>query len=85
MSRIRLVIDRVVLQGFDPAARTAFIDGLRAEFARVLANPIHRAALVDSHRKSVLRLGRVPLQPGIDGARRFGAGLARAIGKGSKR
>jgi hypothetical protein len=39
MSRIRVTIDRVALQGLNPAEQTAVMDGLKAELARALANP----------------------------------------------
>ena len=38
MSRIRLTIDRVVLQGMDPAERNALVEGLRSELERMLAD-----------------------------------------------
>jgi hypothetical protein len=84
MSRINVTIDRLVLKGLDPAARTALVQGLRAELAQVLSDPAQRAAL-SSRRTPVLRLGQMPLQPGISGARNLGRAVARAFGKGGKR
>ncbi len=84
MSRINVHIDRVVLHGLDPAGREAFMSGLRSELARVLADPATRAATVRSRRTPVLRLGRVPMEPNLAGARRLGGGIARAIGRGIK-
>jgi hypothetical protein len=84
MSRIDVTIDRLVLRGLDPAARNALVQGLRAELEQVLGDPVNRAAL-SSRRTPVLRLGQVPLQPGISGARNLGRTVARAVGKGGKR
>jgi len=83
-TRIHVTIDRVVLAGMDPAARIAFINGLKAELTQRLADPAARAAWARSHRTPVLRVGRVALDPGIGGARRLGGQVARAIGKGLK-
>jgi hypothetical protein len=85
MSRVDVTIDRLVLRGLDPAARTAFVEGLRSELARALADPVTRANLSSSGRTPVLRLGRMPLRPGISGARNFGMTIARAVSKGGKR
>lgn len=84
MSRIRVTIDRVKLAGLDPAERTAMVDGLKSELARMLASPQGRAALLRSRRTPVVRLGRMPLTPGPSGGRAFGGGLARAIGRSLK-
>jgi hypothetical protein len=84
MSRIDVTIDRLVLRGLDPAARTALVQGLRAELEQVLGDPAMRAEL-SSRRTPLLRLGQVPLQPGISGARNLGRTVARAVGKGGKR
>jgi hypothetical protein len=83
MSRIRLSIDQLTLRGFEPAERTAIIDGLKTELARVLADPAARAAW-KSRRTPVLRLGKLPFQPGPSGSRNFGGSVARAIGKSVK-
>ena len=84
MSRIRLTIDRVVLSGFDPADRTALMEGLRAELSRLLGDSASRDEWARSRRTPVLKLGRMPIDPGPSGGRKFGGGLARAIGKGLK-
>ena len=80
MRRIRVEIDSVVLRGFEPADRNALVEGIRSELTRVLAS----TSGLKTHRTSVMRLERMPLEPGISGARRFGAGVARAMGKGLK-
>ena len=82
MSRILLHIDKIVLNGVDPGDRRALLAGLRSELSRVLADRAARAEWARSHRTPVLRLGAMPLEPGPSGGRKFGAGMARAIGKG---
>ena len=83
MSRIRITIDRVALQGFDPAERAALVEGLKSELARALSSPASRAAL-RSRRTSVMRLSGLQHKPGPSGSRAFGAAVARAIGRSVK-
>jgi hypothetical protein len=83
MSRIRITIDRVVLQGLDPAERTALVEGLKAELIRALSSPQSRAVL-RSRRTPVMRLANLQRQPGPSGSRAFGAAVARAIGRSVK-
>jgi hypothetical protein len=84
-ARINLTIDRLVLGGLEPAARSSFVEGLRSELGRVLADPATLAAIREGRsnprRTPVLRLGQVPLQPSISGARTLGRAVARAIGR----
>jgi hypothetical protein len=84
MSRIRVTIDELVLKGIEAGDRNALVDGLRSELARVLADPAARAEWARMHRTPVLRLGRIPLESGASGGRKFGKGMARAIGRGLK-
>jgi hypothetical protein len=84
MSRIHVTIDRLVLAGMDPAARAAFVRGLKAGLTQRLGDPETRGPWALSHRTPVLRLGRVALDPGVGGARRLGGQVARGIGKGLK-
>ncbi len=84
VSRIRLSIDQLVLKGFEPGDRDALVEGLQAELSRVLTDPVARAEWARSHRTPVLRLGRMPFDPGPAAAHKFGRGVARAIGKGLK-
>ena len=84
MSNIHLNIDRIVLRGIDPADRNALSNGLKTELARLLADPTARAAMTRSRRTPVLRLGTMPLTPGITGARKLGIQVANGIGKGLK-
>ncbi len=84
MSRVRLTIDELVLRGLEPAQRTALIEGLKGELSLVLGDAAARAEWAKSHRTPVLKLGRMPMDPGPAGGRKFGSGLAKAIGKGLK-
>jgi hypothetical protein len=84
MSRINMTIGQLVLKGFDPSDRKVVAEGLHAELARVLADPATRAGWARSHRTPVLKLGRMPMETGPAGRRKFGAGVARSIGKGLK-
>ena len=82
MSRIQVTIDTLALRGLDPLERQALLDGLQAELARLLADPQTRAAWARSRRTPVLKLGRLPMERGSAGGRKFGSRLAAAIGKG---
>jgi len=84
MSRIRVTIDRLVLTGIEPGSRNALVEGLRSELSRVLSDPAARGEWARSRRTPVLRLGKMPLEPGPSGGRAFGSGMARAIGRGLK-
>lgn len=84
MSRIHLHIDSLVLPPMDMGDRNALVQGLQAELRRVLADPAARAGWARSHRTPVLRLGRMPLEPGVSGGGKFGTALGRSIGKGLK-
>lgn len=82
---VHITIDRIVLRGIDPSDRQAIVSGMKAELARILADPSTRAAISQSRRTPVLRLGKMPLAQGSAGARKLGGGIARAIGKGISR
>jgi hypothetical protein len=84
MSRVRVTIDQLVLKGLEPADRKALVEGLQAELSQVLSNPSGRAEWARSHRTPVMKLGRMPFEAGPAGGRKFGASVARAIGKGLK-
>jgi pSer/pThr/pTyr-binding forkhead associated (FHA) protein len=80
VSRIHLTIDRVALQGFDPAERNALIAGLRSELERALRSPGAGNAF-QPRRTPVLRLPNVVRQSGTAGSRSLGSAVARAIGR----
>jgi len=81
--KVTLNIDRLVLRGIDPLDQRALTDALQTELGRVLREPSVRDSL-SSRRTPVLRLGRMPMQPGLAGARQLGTQVARGIGKGIK-
>ncbi len=72
------------MKGFDASQRQAVIDGLQSELTRVLSDPATRAQWAVARRTPVLRLGRMPLEPGINGSRKFGTGIAAGIGRGMR-
>ncbi len=76
---IHVNIDRLTLGGLDPAERRAFVESFQSELSRLLANPATRAGWKNGRRTPVLRLGRVPRQPGVSGARNLARQVARAI------
>jgi hypothetical protein len=80
--RLSVHIDRLVLRGIDLSNQQAFEKGLKTELARVLGNSQFHDLHVPG--TAVMRLGRLPLQPGQAGAGMLGKGVARAIGKGLK-
>ena len=84
MSKIHVTIDRLVLSGLDPAARHAFVAGLKTELTRGLADPAQHADLANSRQTPVLRLGRVSLDPGVGGSRKLGGQVAKGIIRGIK-
>lgn len=84
MSRINVTIDRLVLRGFDPGDGEAVAEGLKSELSHVLSDPMTRAQWARWGRTPVLRLHTIGLEAGISGRRKFGAGMARQIGKGLK-
>jgi hypothetical protein len=84
VSRIRVTIEKLVLNGFEAADGKALAQGVQSELSRILADPHTRTAWARSRRTPVLRLGRMPLESGPSGGRKFGDGVARAIGKGLK-
>jgi hypothetical protein len=78
--RVRLTIDSIVFKGFDPADRKAVVEGLERQLAEAVAGRPDW----HSHRRPVLRLGRLPFEPGPSGARKFGWNAANEIGRGLK-
>lgn len=84
MSRIHLRIERLVLNGLQPGQEKALVESLRTQLSRILSDRGARVEWARSHRTPVLKLGRMPIAPGSVGAGRFGAQLARGIGKGLK-
>jgi hypothetical protein len=85
MSPIHVHIDRVVLRGIDAADRDALVAGLKTELTRVLSDPATQGGMTKSRRTPLMRLGKMPMEEGIGGARKLGGGIAQAIGRGIKR
>jgi len=84
MSRIRLTIDRLVLNGFDALEGKALSEALRAQLSEVLSDRAARAEWARSHHTPMLKLGRMQLKAGTIGASKFGRQVALAVGKGLK-
>ena len=84
MSRIHLTIDRLVLNGLQSGQDKALVDALRTQLSHILSDRATRPGWARSHRTPVLKLGRVPIDSGSAGARKFGTQLARGIGRGLK-
>jgi hypothetical protein len=84
MSRIRVTIDQLALNGFAAGDRKPLIEQLQTELSRLLANPADRAEWALSHRTPVLRLGRIAMEAGPAAGRKFGGELARSIARGLK-
>ena len=84
VSRIRLTIDRVVLNGFQNVEAGALTKALESQLSQVLADKATRRVWARPHRTPVMKLGRMALQPGTAGARHFGQTLGTAVGRGLK-
>jgi len=84
MSRIRLTIDRIVLNGFQPQDANAVTRALESQLSQVLRDPAARGEWARPHRTPVLKLGRLTLDPGKAGAHAFGRRLGTAVGRGLK-
>ena len=83
-SRVTVHIDKLVLRGIGPGDKQAFVNGLKAELARVLGGQQARAAITSSRTTPVIRIGEMRMEPGLAGARALGRSVARAIAKGMK-
>lgn len=84
MSRIRLNIERLVLNGFEPREGKALAHSLETQLKQMLANPAMRSEWARSHRTSVMKLGRMPMEAGVEGAAHLGGQVAKAIARGLK-
>ena len=84
VSRIRLTIDRIVLNGFQPHDARAVARALESQLSQVLGDAPARHEWARPHRTPVLKLGRMALDPGTAGARAFGRRLGIAVGRGLK-
>ena len=84
VSRIRMNIDRLVLNGFEQHEARALSEDLQSQLLHVLADKIGRNDWMRSHRTPVVKLGAVPLEHGTSGTRKLGRRIGRAVGKGLK-
>ena len=85
LSRILVNVERLVLRGFGPLEGRALKQALEAQLGEALGDPSLRGAWGQSRRVPVVRLGRVPLESGTAGARKFGRQVASAVARGLKR
>lgn len=81
MNRVRVTIDELALNGLEPVARRALVDGLRTELLRVLSDPADRRAWARARSMPAIKLGQLTLEPGAAGGRTLGVKLAGAIGR----
>ena len=84
VSKIQLNIDRLVLNGIDPAESKALVEALRAQLFEMLSDPVARAHMAYARRTPVLRLGWMPIESGTAGAGKFGRQMAQAMRRGLK-
>jgi hypothetical protein len=84
MSRIRLDIDRLVLNGFEPLEAKTLTEALKSHLSVVLSDQRMRSEWARSHRTPVLRVGPVALETGAAGAGKLGKRIGQAVGKGLK-
>ena len=82
VSRIRVNIDRLVLNGFGQLEGKALAEALQSQLSQGLADAASRNDWPRSHRTPALKLGRMPLQAGATGAVSFGRQMARAVVRG---
>jgi hypothetical protein len=82
MSRIRVTINHLVLNGFEAGDQRPLVEGLQEELLKALANPATRAEWAHSHSTPVLRLRPLPFEVGPSGRRKFASSLAQSIVRG---
>jgi hypothetical protein len=84
VSRIRVNIDRLVLNGLGQLEGRALAETLQSQLSQGLADPTPRNDWARPHRTPVLKLGSMPLQAGTAGAVSFGRRMAKALAQGLK-
>ena len=82
---MKIQIDRLVLRGLDGLNPRVFAETLQAELARAMQTSQAQAAMQSSSTTPALKLGRLPMQPGVGGARTLATGVARSIASGITR
>jgi hypothetical protein len=81
MSRIRVTIGQLLLRGFDPNDGETVAKSLKSELSRLFSDPTNRAQWPQRSSRPLLRLRTVALENGASGRRKFGAAMAREIGR----
>jgi hypothetical protein len=84
VSRIRVNIDRLVLNGLGQLEGKALVEALQSQLSQGLADSTSRNDWARPHRTPVLKLGLMPLQAGTTGASSFGKQMAHAVVRGLK-
>jgi hypothetical protein len=79
MSRIRVEIDRLILNGFGHIEGKALAEALQTRLDEELGDAASRDGWARSHRTPVMKLGTMPLPAGTTGATGFGKQMARAV------
>lgn len=79
MSRIRVNIDRLILNGFEQLEGKALAEALQSQLSESLGDAASRADWARSHRTPVVKLGGMPLQAATTGASGLGKQTARAV------
>jgi hypothetical protein len=81
VSRIRVNIDRLVLNGFGQLEGKRLAEALKSQLSQSIADATLRNDWARSHRMP-LKLGAMPLQAGTTGASSFGKQMAHAVVRG---
>jgi hypothetical protein len=84
VSRIHVNIDRLVLNGFAQLEGKVLVEALQSHLSHLIADRTARREWARSHRTPLLKLGRIPIEPGATGAGSFGKQVARAVVRGLK-
>jgi hypothetical protein len=82
MSRIRLDIDCLVLNGFQLQEAKSLTEALQSQLSHVLSDPRTRHEWARSHRTPILKLGGLSLSAGTNGASNFGKQMANSVARG---
>jgi len=85
MSSVRVTIDRLVLNGFEPDQRQALVEALQGGLSRALSEPPGGPGGRRARLAPAMSIAPMPLAPGRAGSGKLGAGIARAIAEGLKR
>ena len=81
MSRIRLNIEGLRLNGFGATEAKALSEALQSGLQQVLRDRTNRGEWARSHRTPLVKLARMPRGSGEAGAGNLGKQLAHAIGR----